>query len=59
MDLGPHAVFIVAAYAATALIVGGLIGWIVADYRAQRRVLAELDRKGIGRRSAARQREAA
>jgi len=50
-NLGPHANFIVAAYAVTALIVVALIGWIAADYRAQRRVLADLEQRGITRRS--------
>lgn len=44
MTLGPHAGFIVAAYAAALLVVVGLIVWIVADYRAQQRTLAELER---------------
>ena len=42
MDLGPHAFFIIAAYAATAVIVGGLILRAVLDHRAQLRALAEL-----------------
>ena len=46
MTLGPHAGFIVIAYAATALVVGGLIVWVVADYRAQKRTLANLERTG-------------
>jgi heme exporter protein D len=39
--LGPHADFIVIAYAATVIVVVGLIVWVFADYRAQRRALAE------------------
>jgi heme exporter protein D len=54
MNLGPHASFIVAAYAAALIVVAGLIAWIVADHRAQRRTLAELDRQGVMRRSGAR-----
>jgi hypothetical protein len=34
------------------LIIVTLIVWIVADYRAQLRVLADLERQGITRRSA-------
>jgi heme exporter protein D len=51
MDLGPHAVFIVAAYAVTALVIGALIlrAWI--DHRAQVRALAELEARGVKRRS--------
>ena len=33
MNLGPHADFIVAAYAVTAFVVAGLIAWVVLDYR--------------------------
>jgi len=51
MALGPHAAFIVAAYAVTALVVAGLIGWVLLDHRAQARALAELDRRGVRRRS--------
>lgn len=51
-DLGPHASFILVAYAVTALAVGGLVGFILADDRRQRRRLAELERRGITRRSA-------
>jgi heme exporter protein D len=52
MDLGPYAGFIIAAYVAAMMVVALLIVWIVADYAAQRRTLAELDRRGITRRSA-------
>jgi heme exporter protein D len=51
MDLGPHAIFIVAAYAAAALVVIGLIAWIRADHAAQRRLLGELESRGVTRRS--------
>jgi heme exporter protein D len=51
-DLGPHAMFIVAAYGVTFLAVAALAGYIVADDRKQRRLLAELERRGIRRRSA-------
>ena len=47
-----HAGFIAAAYIATALVLLGLILWVVADGRAQRRRLAELEARGIKRRSA-------
>jgi heme exporter protein D len=49
MDLGPHAFFIIAAYAATALIIGGLILRAVIDHRAQVRALAELEGRGVRR----------
>jgi heme exporter protein D len=51
MDLGPHAFFIVAAYGMTAVIVGALIGRAVLDHRAQLRALAEMEGRGLRRRS--------
>ena len=39
MDLGPHAGFIIAAYATAALVVIGLIAWVLADHRDQVRTL--------------------
>jgi heme exporter protein D len=52
MDLGPHAGFIIIAYLMAIAVVGALIAWVVGDYFAQRRALADLDRRGITRRSA-------
>jgi heme exporter protein D len=51
MSLGPYASFIVTSYAAAALVVVILIGWIVLDYRSQTQRLRELDRSGVTRRS--------
>jgi len=51
MDLGPHAAFIVTAYAAAALVVVVLIAWVLIDYRAQKRNLDGLEARGISRRS--------
>jgi heme exporter protein D len=51
MDLGPHATFIVAAYAVATAVVLTLIAWVIVDYRAQCRLLAELERRGITRKS--------
>jgi heme exporter protein D len=51
MNLGPHADFIVAAYAAALLVVAGLIAWVLLDYQAQRRVLGDLEQRGARRRS--------
>jgi heme exporter protein D len=51
MNLGPHADFIVAAYAVTVFVVATLIGWIVLDYSAQRRILDHLEDSGVTRRS--------
>jgi heme exporter protein D len=55
MDLGPHAGFILAAYAIALAVVAGLIAWVVLDHRAQLRVLDDLERAGVTRRSAARE----
>jgi heme exporter protein D len=52
MNLGPHAFFIVAAYALACVVVIALIGWIAADYRQQTRTLRDLEQRGITRRSA-------
>jgi heme exporter protein D len=51
MDLGPHAAFIIAAYAVTALVVIGLIAWVLSDYATQRRLLADLESRGVTRRA--------
>jgi heme exporter protein D len=51
MDLGPHATFIVVAYVAAALVVIGLVAWILADHAAQRRLLADLEARGVTRRA--------
>ena len=51
-DFGPHASFILAAYGLTFAAVAGLAYAIIADDRKQRRLLADLERKGIRRRSA-------
>jgi heme exporter protein D len=51
-DLGQHAAFILAAYGVTFLAVAALAFFIVEDDRKQRRLLGELERRGIRRRSA-------
>ena len=51
MDLGPHATFIIASYAAAGFILAILIGWIVTENRALKRTLADLESRGIRRRS--------
>jgi heme exporter protein D len=51
MNLGPHAYFIIAAYAIAALVIAGLIVWVELDNRALRRQLKELDARGVTRRS--------
>jgi heme exporter protein D len=51
MNLGPHAAFIWISYVAVALGVAGLIAWLVTDGRRHERRLAELEGRGIRRRS--------
>ncbi|HML08172.1 MAG TPA: heme exporter protein CcmD [Xanthobacteraceae bacterium] len=46
-----HLDFIMAAYATGAAVILGLIAWVVFDYRAQRRTLADLEQRGFARRS--------
>jgi heme exporter protein D len=52
MNLGPHAAFIIASYAAAAAVVATLIAWVIIDFRAQRRALGDLEAHGVTRRSA-------
>ncbi|MBW7965599.1 heme exporter protein CcmD [Bradyrhizobium sp. BR 10261] len=51
MSLGPYAPFIVTSYAAAALVVALLIGWVIIDYRNQTERLRQLERSGVTRRS--------
>jgi heme exporter protein D len=51
MELGQHAVFILASYGAVALVTSGLIFWLVADGRRLGSALADLEAKGVRRRS--------
>jgi heme exporter protein D len=50
--LGPHAPFIVTAYAAAPLVIAALIFWVAVDYSTQQRIIAELEKRGVKRRSA-------
>lgn len=51
MNLGPHADFIIAAYAMTMFVVAALVAWVALDYSAQRRILGRLEERGVTRRS--------
>jgi heme exporter protein D len=51
MDLGPHAGFILASYAAAALVLCALAAWLVLDGRRQQRLINELEARGVRRRS--------
>ncbi|MXQ13478.1 heme exporter protein CcmD [Microvirga makkahensis] len=46
-----HTFFIVTSYVLTALVIAGLIVRAVIDHRAQVRALAELESRGVSRRS--------
>jgi heme exporter protein D len=50
-DLGPHATFILAAYAVAFIAIAALAFFIVEDDRKQRRQLAALEARGSKRRS--------
>jgi heme exporter protein D len=52
MGATAHINFIAASYAAAVIVIGGLVAWLLLDYRAQRRNLAELETQGVVRRSA-------
>jgi heme exporter protein D len=47
-----HMGFIVASYGAAVAVVGALIAWVSVDYHTQRLRLADLEMRGITRRSA-------
>jgi len=51
IDLGPHAIYIVSAYLGVALAVAGLIGWTLYDASNTAKKLADLEARGIRRRS--------
>jgi heme exporter protein D len=53
MEAINHLPFIVGSYAAAFVVVAALIGWVAIDFRAQRRALADLEMRGVARRSAA------
>lgn len=54
MNLGPHAAFIWSSYAVTAVVLAGLVGWLLWDGRRYRARLEDLERRGVRRRSGAR-----
>jgi len=51
MDLGHHAAFILIAYGAAALVLIGLVAWLVIDGRRQQRLVDALEARGVRRRS--------
>jgi heme exporter protein D len=52
MQAANHLDFIIAAYGAAVAVVGALIAWVLIDYRTQQRRLADLESRGVVRRSA-------
>ena len=52
MEAVNHLPFIVGSYAAACIVIGALIAWVAIDFRAQRRALADLEMRGVARRSA-------
>jgi heme exporter protein D len=51
MNLGEHADFIITSYALAIATIVALIAWVLFDFRAQRRILGELEQRGVTRRS--------
>ncbi len=49
MNLGTHADFILVAYAIAIAVVLALVIWVIADSRAQKRTLEDLESRGIRR----------
>ena len=50
-DLGPHAVFIVSAYAGVALVTALVVAWVARNAANVKRKLAALEAQGVHRRS--------
>jgi heme exporter protein D len=46
-----HEAYVFAAYGATVLVLAGIAGWLAFEHRARRRELADLEARGIRRRS--------
>ncbi len=52
LDLGRHAEFIWLSYGIVGLVVGFVIAWLIIDGRRHTRALADLEARGVRRRSA-------
>ncbi|MGH1419530.1 MAG: heme exporter protein CcmD [Hyphomicrobiaceae bacterium] len=59
IDLGKHALFIWASYGAVLTVIAGLIAWLLIDGRRQSKQLADLQARGVRRRSGANTTDAA
>lgn len=51
MDLGKHAVFIWASYGTVAIVLAGLVTWLIVDGRRAKHRLDALEARGVKRRS--------
>lgn len=51
IDLGPHAIYIISSYAGVTVVTLGLITWVLLNSKKQQARLADLDARGIKRRS--------
>jgi heme exporter protein D len=49
--MSAHALYVTAAYGNTAVVLAGLICWILLDPKGRKRDLAELEAAGVRRRS--------
>jgi heme exporter protein D len=47
-----HIFFVSAAYIISALVIAGLVAWIMIDQAVCKREMAELEKRGVRRRSA-------
>jgi heme exporter protein D len=47
-----HVAFVSAAYGVTVLVLAGIALWLAGDHRARKRELADLEARGVRRRSA-------
>lgn len=52
LDLGNHGGFILAAYLVAVVVLAALVGWIVLEGRGLKRQMADLEARGVRRRSA-------
>ncbi|MGH6763349.1 MAG: heme exporter protein CcmD [Phyllobacterium sp.] len=46
-----HLGYVLASYGVSAIVLASVIGWILIDQRAQKRAMAELEARGVRRRS--------
>jgi heme exporter protein D len=49
---GAHWGYVLAAYGLTAVVMAGLIAWVIVDGRRHAKMLADLEARGVRRRSA-------